>query len=90
MNADQVEGAVKKAAGQAQQAFGDLGGGVKHQIAGARAEVAGRAQETYGEAKQTAQRAASAAARIVEDQPLTSLLVVGAVAFALGLMVGRR
>jgi uncharacterized protein YjbJ (UPF0337 family) len=90
VNTDQVEGTVKKVAGRAQEAFGDLAGSVRHQAEGVSRQAAGRAQEAYGDGKEVARNLAAHAARVVERQPLMSLLVVGAAAFLLGLFASRR
>jgi uncharacterized protein YjbJ (UPF0337 family) len=90
MNADQVEGAVRKVGGKAQEAFGDLTGSARHEVEGLSRQAAGRAQEAYGDAKRMARDAGTQATRFIEEQPWTSLLVVGAIGFVLGMITARR
>ncbi|MFC7607438.1 hypothetical protein [Teichococcus aestuarii] len=47
-------------------------------------------QEVYGEARDYAQHAGERVVRQVEQQPVTALLVAGAIGFVLGLMTARR
>lgn len=78
----QSEGLARQVAGRAQEAYG---------------EARERAQEAYGEAREYAAHARDYAAhagervvRVVEQQPVTSLLIAGAIGYVLGLLTARR
>jgi uncharacterized protein YjbJ (UPF0337 family) len=90
MNADQVEGAVRKVGGRAQEAFGALADDAGHRVEGLSRQATGRAQQAYGDAKRAARDVGSRATHLVEDQPWTSMLVVGAIGFVLGMIATRR
>ena len=83
MDMDEIEGKARGAVGKAQKAFGDVTGDTATQAEGMARQVAGQAQDAYGEAKDAARGAAQQLGRAVEQQPLVSLLVAGAVGFAL-------
>lgn len=86
MNSDKLEGAARGIVGKAQETFGDVTGDGRNQAEGVARNVAGRAQEAYGDVRQSAETAAQEVGRFVEKQPALSLLVAGAIGFALGLM----
>ena len=86
MNMDEIEGKARDTVGKAQQAFGDVTGDTAHQAEGMARQVAGRAQDAYGEAKEAARGAAQQVGRVVERQPVLSLLVAGAVGYALAML----
>jgi len=90
MDENEVSGAVRQAAGKVQGAAGDLLGDAKTQAEGAAREVAGKAQETYGQAREAARSAVTQVGRGVEQQPVTALLIAGAIGYALGLLTARR
>ncbi|MFC3124860.1 CsbD family protein [Pseudoroseomonas globiformis] len=94
MNSDRVEGTVDDITGRAQEAYGDLAGDSDHKVRGMARQASGRVQHAYGEARDYAREYAGHAgervARQVEQQPVTTMLIVGAVGFALGLLAGRR
>lgn len=90
MNTDRLEGTAENLAGKAQEGFGNMTGDGRHQAEGVARQVAGRAQEVYGEARDYAQHAGERVVRQVEQQPVTALLVAGAIGFVLGLMTARR
>lgn len=52
MNKDQVEGAVKEAAGTVQRKAGEIVGSPEQQIKGSVREVAGNVQKNYGDVKE--------------------------------------
>ena len=86
MEQNQVEGAIRQAAGRAQGAAGNLLGDAKTEVEGAIREVAGKAQEAYGAASEMARDAADSFDRGVQQQPLIALLIVGALGYVLGLL----
>lgn len=90
MNSDRFEGTAKDLAGKAQEGFGNLTGDERHQAEGVARQAAGRVQEVYGEARDYAQHAGERVVRQVEQQPVTALLIVGAVGYVLGLLTARR
>lgn len=90
MNTDRLEGAAKTLAGQAQEGFGNLVNDDQHRAEGLARQAAGRVQEVYGEARDYAHHAGERVVRVVEQQPLTSLLAVGALGFVIGLLSARR
>jgi len=101
MNSDRLEGATQDMTGQAQEELGDLTGDREQKARGLARQVAGRAQQVYGEAREYAQHAYGGArhyahdagervVRVVEHQPLTSLLIVGVLGYILGLLTPRR
>ena len=101
MNSDRLEGAAENLGGQAQEGLGDLTGDREQKARGMARQVAGRAQHAYGEARDYAQSAYGEArhyahdagervVRVVEHQPITSLLIVGAIGYVLGLLTARR
>ncbi|WP_161600896.1 CsbD family protein [Teichococcus oryzae] len=101
MNKDQVEGTLENVTGQAQEGFGNMADDPEHKMRGMARQVAGRAQHAYGDARDYAQQAGERAreyashagervVRQVEQQPVTTLLIVGAVGYVLGLLTARR
>lgn len=62
MNKDQVKGALKEAAGEAQEHLGRLVGSKEHEAKGHAREMEGKAQKNYGNAKETIADAADEAA----------------------------
>ncbi|MXP64596.1 CsbD family protein [Roseomonas sp. M0104] len=101
MNSDRIEGSMEDFAGRAQEGMGDLTGDREQKARGVVRQIAGRAQHAYGDARDYAQHAYDDArhyaqdagervGRVVEHQPLTSLLVVGILGYILGLLTPRR
>lgn len=86
MNVNDLEGTARGVAGKAQEAYGDLTGDKSQQAEGVSRQVAGRAQDAYGDVKDAAQGAARQVGRVVEKQPVLSLLVAGAIGYALALL----
>lgn len=58
MNKDQVEGALKDAAGKVQQKFGEVVGSKEQQAKGIAKQVAGKAEKAVGDLKEAAKDAA--------------------------------
>jgi uncharacterized protein YjbJ (UPF0337 family) len=56
MNKDQVQGAVKQAAGKVQQKAGELTGSKEQEVKGAAKQVAGNVQKNYGDTKEALKR----------------------------------
>jgi uncharacterized protein YjbJ (UPF0337 family) len=52
MNKDQVKGAVKDAAGKAQEKTGEVGGSSEQQAKGLAKQVEGKAQKAVGDVKE--------------------------------------
>ncbi|PHK93974.1 hypothetical protein CR162_15785 [Pseudoroseomonas rhizosphaerae] len=90
MNSDRIEGTAENLTGKAQEGFGKLTGDEGHRAEGLARQAAGRVQEVYGEARDYAHHAGERVVRQVEQQPVTALLVAGAIGFVLGLMTARR
>jgi uncharacterized protein YjbJ (UPF0337 family) len=101
MDPDRITGTAKEFAGKAEGTVGDLAGDARTQASGRVREAAGKAQDLYGQAKDVARDAADAAvsyakgdgaeavSRLVQQNPLGSLLAAGAVGFALALLLSR-
>lgn len=90
MSENRVEGAFRNAAGKVKDAVSDLTGDARTQAAGKIRQVAGNAQSAYGEAADQASELAANVSRSVERQPLTALLIAGAVGYVLGWLMRRR
>jgi uncharacterized protein YjbJ (UPF0337 family) len=101
MNKDHVEGTLEDVVGQAQEGYGNLADDKDSKVRGMARQVAGRAQHAYGDARDYAHQAGERArdyashagervVRQVEQQPVTSLLIVGAIGYVLGLLTARR
>ena len=90
INTDTIEGGARKVVGQAQEGLGRFPTDEDQRAEGLARQVSGRAQEVYGEAREYAQHAGERVVRVVEQQPVTSLLVVGAIGYVLGLLTARR
>lgn len=105
MDKDRIAGAANDWAGKAEGAVGDLAGDTDTQAAGRVREAAGKVQNLYGQAKDAALDAADSAAdfakkavqgdgsealaKMVQDNPLGSLLMAGAIGFGLALLMRR-
>lgn len=91
---DQIVGAAKNVAGQAERAIGEGVGSVDTQATGATREFAGAVQQTYGQVKDAARDAVGQGAEVVKDtvheRPGSSLLVAGLIGFALGVILTRQ
>ena len=93
-----VEGMGQEYEGKAQQAAGDMTGDTAAQAQGMANEYAGKAQQYASQAQQQAQDTFGAAMDQAHDlgdqltettkkRPLTTMLAVGAVGFALGYLL---
>ena len=101
MDNDRVAGAAKDFAGKAESTVGDITGDGKTQASGLIHEASGKVQNLYGQAKDAARDATDAAvnyargegsdavAKLVQQNPIGSLLAAGAVGFALALLLSR-
>lgn len=98
MDKDRIVGAAKDWAGNAEGAVGDVLGDADTQAAGRVREAAGKVQNLYGQAKDAAEAAvdyakgsagADAVVKLVNQNPIGSLLAAGAAGFALALLIGR-
>jgi uncharacterized protein YjbJ (UPF0337 family) len=100
MDENQVEGTIKDIGGKIKEGIGDLTGDTKTQASGAIDQMVGTAQRTYGKFKEQASGAGSTVADqldevssylgdTVAERPLTSLLVAGAIGYALAMLVRR-
>jgi uncharacterized protein YjbJ (UPF0337 family) len=105
MDKDRIAGSAKEWAGKAEGAVGDIAGDADSQAAGRVREAAGKVQNLYGQAKDAAREATDTAtefarkavagegqealAKMVQDNPLSSLLTAGMIGFGLALLLGR-
>jgi len=103
MDKDRIAGKAQDWAGKAEGAVGDLAGDKDTQAAGRVREAAGKVQNIYGQAKDAARDAADTAtdfakkavagegqealAKMVQDNPLGSLLTAGMIGFGLALLL---
>lgn len=79
---NEVEGVAREIGGRVQDAVGGLTGDAATQAKGKWNQAAGAAQKTFG-------AAADEVRDNVTAQPLTALVLVGAVAFVLGFLARR-
>jgi uncharacterized protein YjbJ (UPF0337 family) len=63
MNANQIKGAVKDAAGKVQRKAGEAMDSTEQQLKGAKKQVEGKTQKTLGDAQQAVHDASDKAAR---------------------------
>jgi uncharacterized protein YjbJ (UPF0337 family) len=101
MDNDRIEGATKDFAGKAESTVGDITGETKTQVSGRAREVAGKVQNLYGQAKDVARDATDAAvtyvkgdgvdavAKLVHQNPISSLVAAGVAGFVLALLISR-
>jgi uncharacterized protein YjbJ (UPF0337 family) len=104
MDEDTIKGAAKDFTGNVKGTVGDLTGDSKLQAEGSVDQVVGTAQRTYGRIKDTVAKQTSGIGSSVADQldetsaflgdavaerPLMSLLVAGAIGFALASLIKR-
>ncbi len=103
MDKDRIAGSAKDWAGKAEGAVGGLTGDTDTQAAGKVREAAGKVQNMYGQAKDAAREATDTAtefarkavagegqealAKMVQDNPLGSLLTAGIIGFGLALLL---
>jgi uncharacterized protein YjbJ (UPF0337 family) len=94
MDKDRIVGSAKDWAGKAEGAVGDAVGDADTQAAGRVREAAGKVQDLYGQAKDAARDyidgdPGEAVVRLVNQNPIGSLLAAGAIGFGLALLIGR-
>src|ERR1700749_2748210 len=103
MDKDGIAGSAKEWAGKAEGAVGDIAADTDTQAAGRVREAAGKVQNLYGQAKDAARDATDTAtdfarkavagegqealAKMVQDNPLGSLLTAGIIGFGLALLL---
>ena len=83
MDKNELEGAMREVGGKAQEDLGVALGTPEDEVAGRIKQAAGRAQRAYG-------GAVDEVTDYVQHQPLTALLIAGAVGFLLGALIVRR
>jgi uncharacterized protein YjbJ (UPF0337 family) len=83
MDTNRMEGMGREFGGRIEEAAGDLTGDAKTQAEGRAHQIAGRAQAEYGAAVDSVVNAATQVSKAVRAQPLTSLVVAGAVGYLL-------
>ncbi len=88
MNQDQVEGGVREFGGRVKDAVGGFAGDAKTQAEGKYDKVAGRVQQRYGSAVDAASDGIGALSEQVRQQPVTALLIAGAIGWVIG-RIGR-
>jgi uncharacterized protein YjbJ (UPF0337 family) len=79
---NQFEGAARDLGGKVQDAVGGLTGDASTQANGKLNQFSGKAQKTFGDASEELRSN-------VRDRPLTALVMVGGIFFALGLLARR-
>ena len=103
MDKDRIAGSAKEWAGKAEGAVGDIAADADTQAAGKVREAAGKVQNLYGQAKDAAREATDTAtefarkavagegqealAKMVQDNPLGSLLTAGMIGFGLAMLL---
>ena len=90
MDEDRIAGMAENVAGRVREAASDFAGDAKRQAEGVARKAAGAAQDAYGQAQDQARTAAAAVSGSVQQQPLLSLLIAGAVGAAITLLLARR
>jgi uncharacterized protein YjbJ (UPF0337 family) len=79
MDTDKEEGTVQQVVGKVQETVGSLTGDVGTQVAGQARELGGKAQQLYADT-------ASLVRDKTADSPFTTLAIVAAASFALGVL----
>lgn len=90
MDKDRIEGGARETVGIVKDGAGRLMGDAKTRAEGLYDQAAGAAQRTYGQAKDAASEGAAVVAQRVEQNPLSSMLTVGAIGFILGWLARGR
>ncbi|EJO50878.1 CsbD family protein [Burkholderia multivorans] len=80
---EKTTGTVRKLAGKAQEAVGDVTGSADMQLDGVARQVIGGVQETYGEALEQLRD-------VTSRNPLATLAAVAAVGFLIGTLWSKR
>ena len=83
MDTTELKGSARELGGRAQEGIGRMLGTPEDRVAGRIRRVTGQAQRAYGDA-------ADEFTEYVQEQPLTALLIAGAVGFLLGALLVRR
>jgi uncharacterized protein YjbJ (UPF0337 family) len=86
---NRVEGVVKSVAGKAEQAFGEAAGDDEREASGYARQAEGNAQNAYGRALDQFRDAACDVSQAVERNPLTGVLVAGAIGYLLAVLTRR-
>lgn len=84
MNSDRMEGALDKAVGKVQEMAGDVLDDPHMRVEGTARQVTGAAQNLYGQASDQIRDVACEVADCVQRNPLSAVLIAGAVGFLLG------
>lgn len=84
MNSDRIEGAVDKTVGKVQEAAGEVLSDSGMRAEGVARQVSGAAQNLYGQASDQIKGAACEVADCVQRNPLSAVLIAGAVGFLMG------
>jgi uncharacterized protein YjbJ (UPF0337 family) len=79
---NEVEGTIRDLGGKVQDAVGGLTGDTATQAEGKMNQAYGKAQKTFG-------AAAEELRDNVKNQPLTAMMIVGAIGVAIGLLAKR-
>jgi uncharacterized protein YjbJ (UPF0337 family) len=90
MSENRVEGAFQNVAGKVKATVGGLTGDAMTRAEGKARQVPGKVQNAYGEAADQASELAANVSQSVERQPLTALLIAGAVGYMIGWLMRRR
>jgi uncharacterized protein YjbJ (UPF0337 family) len=86
---NRIEGAAKNLAGQAEQAFGQAVGDEEREASGYARQAEGNAQGAYGRALDQFRDAACDISQAVERNPLTGVIVAGALGYLLAVLTRR-
>jgi uncharacterized protein YjbJ (UPF0337 family) len=86
---NRVEGSVKNLAGKAEQAYGEAVGDEEREASGYARQAEGDLQSAYGRAVDQFKDAACEVSRSVERNPLTGVLVAGALGYLLAVLTRR-
>jgi uncharacterized protein YjbJ (UPF0337 family) len=100
MDEDRIAGTAKDVTGKLERTVGDMAGDADIKAAGSVRQAAGKVEDLYGQAKDAAHDATDAAAgyakssgsseavaKLVQNNPLGSLLIAGGIGFALALLM---
>ena len=89
MDANRVEGSVRKATGKVQEGVGWVTGDAKMQAEGMANEIRGSAQDLYGQAQENASELVRSVGdlvgKFIKEQPYTATLI----ALGIGWLLGR-
>ncbi len=88
MNDSQIEGAAREFTGRVKDTVGGFVGDAKTQASGKMDAVAGQVQQKYGQAVNAASDGIETISSQVREQPITALLIAGAIGWVIG-RIGR-